>query len=207
MKGNRGFIRVKKNKKKALKDSKTAQNIKDKLTPRNMIIGAIAIFIILILSNVIKGILLLIIFFPMALYTVQLTRFVDGVTLETYTGSSIVMAYIYGPNIGLLCAFLLTAWSYFGNGIVKLRAYLQIMYNSVSTFITGYIAFTYTDLSFSTVFILSILINNGIAFVFNHLWFDPDKLSNIMYRITHSLLNLGIYRLIFQLFYDLFLLL
>ena len=207
MKKTRGFIRIKQDKKRALKDTKLAQKIKEKLTIRNMIIGGIILFVILILSNVVKGLLLLIVFFPMALYTVQLTRFVDGVTLETYTASSIVMAYLYGPKIGMICAFLLTAWSYFGNGIVKLRAYLQIMYNTISGYITGYIAFANHNLSFSTVFILSILINNGIAFVFNHLWFDPDKLSNIMYRITHMLLNIGIYRLIFELFYELFILL
>ncbi len=185
-----------------VKEKKLLEKFKTYFTPRNLIIGFILLFLTLILSNIVKGAVLMILFFPLALYSARVTKFINGVTLETATASSVLMGYIYGPSIGALSAFVLTTWSYVANSIVKLRAYLDIIFTTIAGFLAGYLKTM--GFNFTMVFIISIVIKNIVAFILNHFFFDPDKIGNMIYRVTHIILNIFIYRLLFELIYKVF---
>ncbi|MBN1503194.1 hypothetical protein JW930_06650 [Candidatus Woesearchaeota archaeon] len=184
---------------KKQEENKIQKTIKKYLTWRFLLIGIIFILLLFLLSDFVKGILLLVIFFPMSLYTARITKFVNGVTLETATASTILIAYLYGPSLGALAGLVITAWSYLANSIAKLRAYLDIIYTTFCGFFAGYM--TRFDFNFGTAFVIAIIVKNVVAFFFNHFFFDPDKISNIVYRITHLILNVFIYRLFFELIY------
>ncbi|MBD3204122.1 hypothetical protein GF327_07535 [Candidatus Woesearchaeota archaeon] len=139
-------------------------------------------------------------FLPLAFYTTRYTRFVEFVTIETHTASTVMMGYIYGSLVGVVSGFCLSTWAYLGNGIAKLRAYLDIFYTIFAGYAAGYLETK--GFSFPVAFSLAIIIKNSISLILNHLFFDPDKLSNLMYRVTHVFLNVFIYSLFFTALYD-----
>ncbi|MEM2131319.1 MAG: hypothetical protein QXR96_02245 [Candidatus Woesearchaeota archaeon] len=170
------------------------------LDTKKVLIIFIVLVFILMFSKAFKGILLLIIFIPLVQYSIRLTKFVPYVTLETYTGSAILMAYIYGPLAGSLTALFLGIYGYFINGITKFLALLNVFVATFTGFLIGFlIQHKILNFGFTTTFIIAIIINNIISyFVF---LIDPDQIQNITYRVTHTLWNCFISQLFFSLLY------
>lgn len=183
------------NKKKIKK--KYSKLIEKYLTTKWILIVLLLLFLILLFSQAFKGILLLIVLVPLSKYTVRVTRFVNYITLETYTGSAILFGYIYGPMPGLLTGLFLGMYGYLSNSVTKFLALMNVFVSCITGFVVGYFSF----MNFSTVFIYAILFNNLFASIL-FFFLDPDQLQNITYRITHVFWNIGIVRLIFIFIFD-----
>lgn len=189
--------------------NKQKQKIKEKYTllakkyldTKKILIIFILLILILMFSKAFKGILLLLILIPLTKYSIRLTAFVPHVTLETYTGSALLMAYIYGPVAGALTALVLGIYGYFSNSITKFLALLNVF---VATFTSLFIGFLVQhkliNFGFTKTFIIGIILNNIISY-FVFLVFDPDQIQNIIYRTTHVIWNCFISQLFFTLLY------
>ncbi|MFH0876556.1 MAG: hypothetical protein V1859_11575 [archaeon] len=193
------FVR-KEHKEKTKFELKIEKTLRKYLTFRYILIGIIGFILFLLYTDYFKGLFLMVIFLPLALYTTRITKFIEGVTIETHTASTVLMGFLYGPQIGELCGFILTGWAYIGNGVAKVRAYLDIGYTILAGYIAGWLSLK--GLSFGMTFTLAILAKNIFSFLLNHFFFDPDKMSNLTYRISHLFLNVLIYRLFFEVLYN-----
>jgi hypothetical protein len=182
-----------------IRNEKLGERLKKILNTRSILIAVILIFLFLLLKQYFKGILLLLIFFPMSLYTVRVTRFVNYITLETNTASTILMAYLYGPVIGTLAGFMLSAYGYFANSVTKFLSMIDMVLTALTGLFVG--ALLHGKMPFSIAFIIAILVKNGIGFVLYHFFFDPDKVQNVVYRTTHLIWNIFIVRLLYELIY------
>jgi len=185
------------NKKKIKK--KYSKLIEKYFSMKWILVVLILLFLMLLFSQAFKGILLLIVLIPLAKYTVRITKFINYITLETYTGSAILFGYIYGPVAGLLTALLLGLYAYLSNSVTKFLALMNVFITAITGFVVGY----FGHMGFSTVFIYAILLNNIIAYVI-FFFLDPDQLQNVIYRITHVLWNIGLVRLLFVLIFNIY---
>ena len=185
------------NKKKIKK--KYSKLIEKYLTTKWILIVLLLLFLLLLFSQAFKGILLLVALVPLAKYSVRVTRFVNYITLETYTASAILFGYIYGPVPGLLTGLFLGLYGYLSNSVTKFLALMNVFVAAVTAFVVGY----FGSMNFSIFFIFAILLFNIIAYIV-FFFLDPDQLQNITYRITHVLWNIGVVRLIFMLIFDLY---
>lgn len=189
------------------------QQIKEKYTKlakkyldtKKILIILLVLVLVLAFSQAFKGILLLIIFLPMAKYSVRATAFIPHVTIETYTASSLLMTYLFGPITGFLSALVLGFYGYLSNGISKFLALVNVFVTSITCFIVGLLvqSHIFGTLSFTIVFSFGIILDNVIAY-FVFLVLDPDQLQNRIYRATHILYNLFITQLFFSLIYEIF---
>ncbi|MBU0757224.1 MAG: hypothetical protein KKF44_04110 [Nanoarchaeota archaeon] len=178
------------------------EKIKKHLNLRTLLITIVGIILLLMYSKYITAVVLMVAFLPLAWYTVQFTRFIDGITIETHTASCILLGFMFGSQFGMISGFVLSSVAYLGNGIAKIRGYLDIIYTGLGAgYVAGYMAAN-TTFSFEVVFVLVTLIKNFVSFILNHLFFDPDKLSNFTYRITSTFLNTLVYRVFFVLIYN-----
>ncbi|MCM2326103.1 MAG: hypothetical protein NDI94_06570, partial [Candidatus Woesearchaeota archaeon] len=143
------------------------KDVKKYFTTKRVLIAVITLFVFIMYSAQLKGVILLALFFPLAKYSVKITAFVPHVTLEQYTSATLLMAYLYGPVVGAISGFMLGFYGYFSNGISKFLALVNV-------FIAGFIGFMLGHLvkngflkswSFYSAFVLGILVFNAIAFV------------------------------------------
>ncbi|MEM3374609.1 MAG: hypothetical protein QXE31_05305 [Candidatus Woesearchaeota archaeon] len=192
------------NKEKQKLKEKYTQLAKKYLDTKKILVIFIALILILMFSKAFKGILLIILFIPLVHYSVRITRFVPHITLETYTGSAILMAYLYGPAAGALSALVLGIYGYFSNGVTKFLALLNVFVATLTGFVFGFLVqHKLLNLGFSSTFFVAILFNNIVSY-FVFLVFDPDQIQNVIYRITHVIWNGFISILFFTLLYNLY---
>lgn len=179
--------------------------VKKFLNTKNVLIFAILLLVFLMFSSAFKGILLVILFLPLARYSVKITAFVPHVTLEQYTSSTIFIAYIYGPIAGALSGIVLGLYGYLSNGISKFLALVNVVVAALTGFMIGTFVKSgfMTTWSFSSSFILGIVIFDVIAFIVFY-FVDPDKLQNLTYRSSHVFFNGLISVIFFNFFYILF---
>jgi hypothetical protein len=151
-------------------------------------------------SKALKGILLLVFFLPLAKYSVKVTQFVPHITLETYTGSSIMMAFLYGPIVGSISALVLGFYGYLSNSISKFLAFINVFVAALTCFLVGILLSNgiLPKNNFELVFVIAIVFNNLVAYL-AFLYADPDQIQNVVYRTTHLFWNSLISRLFFSL--------
>jgi len=179
--------------------------VKKYLTTKRILIGIIILLVVMTFSKALKGVFLLIFFFPLAKYSVKITAFVPHVTLEQYTSSTILMAYLYGPIVGALSGLILGLYGYLSNSISKFLALTNVFVAAFVGILVGQFKGNFPTWSFSSVFIVAILIFNAIAYLV-FLYIDPDQLQNAAYRLSHVFFNCLISVLFFNLLHKLYLL-
>lgn len=178
--------------------------IKKNLTAKRILIILLVLFVLLIFYKAFRGIILLILFIPMAKYSVRVTAFVNYVTLETYTASTILMAYLFGPLAGLLTGLFLGTYAYLVNSITKFLALLNVVVAATTGVFIGFLVSVFIkDMSFSHAFIWGMLFNNLVAYIL-FVFMDPDQIQNVTYRTTHIIWNIFIVRLVFILIFNLY---
>ncbi len=179
--------------------------VKKYFTLKRIIIFLLLLVIFLMFSDALKGVLLLVLFFPLSKYSVKVTAFVPHITLEQYTSSTLLMTYLYGPVVGALSGFVLGMYGYLSNSISKFLALTNVFVCAFNAVFIGVLLNrgVFAKLSFSWVFIMGILSFNLFAYLV-FLYVDPDQLQNAIYRISHVLFNSLISVIFFNLIHNLF---
>jgi hypothetical protein len=179
---------------------KYEEAFKHYFSKKYLIIGLLVLLVILLFKNSIVGIALTALFIPMSKYTVRVTRFVNYITFETYTASTIMMAFMYGSTAGLWSGLFFGLYGYLSNSVTKFLALLNVFVAAIMGFLIGMFRDSFHN-DFNMAFIVAILVNNVIAY-FIFLVMDPDQVQNVTYRITHVLWNIFVVRLFFLVIYD-----
>jgi len=169
------------------------------LTVRNFFLGISFLILFFLYKNVVKGIFLAITFIPLAVVTIRASRFIPHVNIESVTASSLLLAYLYGPNLASIFALVAGMYGLFKANFIR----FLLIVNWIHLIMTLYLMSLLKGLSFDMYFIIGILLKNLISFLIL-LVLDPDQIQNITHRITHTIWNLAIARLLFLVIYDLF---
>jgi hypothetical protein len=180
--------------------------VKKYFTLKWVLIAVILLILVMMFSKAIKGVLLLILFFPLAKYSVKATAFVPHVTLEQYTSSTLLIAYMYGPFAGALSGLVLGLYGYLSNSISKFLAIVNVFIAAFVGFLIGYLNQSkIMNFPFYTTFVIGILVFNAIAYIV-FLYVDSDQIQNVSYRLSHVFFNGLISVLFFNLLYNFFIL-
>jgi len=180
--------------------------VKKYFTLKRVLLFVIILVLVMMFSKALKGILLLVLFFPLAKYSVKVTAFVPHVTLEQYTSSTIFLAYLYGPMVGALAGLVLGLYGYLSNSISKFLALTNVVVAALTGLVIGILKDgMLKTFSFYWVFVIGILFFNVVAYLV-FLYVDPDQIQNVSYRVSHLFFNGLISVLFFNLLYNLFIL-
>ncbi|MBN2367401.1 hypothetical protein JXC34_00150 [Candidatus Woesearchaeota archaeon] len=165
---------------------------------------AIGLLIFLVASlmwfKYIAGLILVIIFVPVTFTTVRYSKMVPHISIESNTGMSAFMGFLFGPTIGLIYGVVVGVFSYVANSFVS-ATYLMIpllggMCAVIMSFFAG------MGLPFSTAFAATIVIRTIVAYiVYGYLGTNP--LERVTHQTSQMLTNLILYLPLLCAVYDL----
>jgi len=147
-----------------------------------------------------KAIILIAIFTPLVVYSLQISKFVKHINVEVLSASTLLLGYLHGPIVATVFCFLA---GFYGSFKISFIRFLMIVRIVITAIIGLILTFFRDNLDFSTYFIVGILVMNVVAF-FVYLVIDPDPIQNYTHRISHLLWNLSVVRLVYIAIFNIF---
>jgi hypothetical protein len=138
----------------------------------------------------IAGIVLIAIFAPFTFMTVRYSKLVPHISIESNTGMSAFMGYLYGTGIGSIYALIVGLFCYVANSFVS-ATYLAIpvlgaMCAAIMSIFAG------MGVKFTTAFAITIIIRTVVAyFIYGLLGADP--IERLTHQSSQALTNLILY--------------
>ncbi len=146
-----------------------------------------------------KAIILIAIFTPLVVFSLQISKFVKHINVELLSASTLLLGYLHGPIIATVFCFLA---GFYGSFKISFIRFLMIVRIVITALIGFFMTFFKDNLDFNTYFIIGIVVMNIVAF-FVYLVIDPDPIQNYTHRISHLLWNLTVVRLVYIVIYNL----
>jgi hypothetical protein len=115
---------------KGMKDKSDAFNLKKYLNLRNVLIFFIFLILYIIYSEFFQAVLLTVLFFPLAQWSVRTSKYIKDFSIEMLTPLSIFLGYLYGWQWGaffgvILGTYMWTRQSYPSSSVVSLPILLS----------------------------------------------------------------------------------
>mgnify|MGYP001595128978 FL=1 len=168
---------------------------------RNVIIGLLVLFISLLYSKYLAGIILIIIFAPLSMLIIRYSRMIPHVSADSNLAMSCLMGVLFGPVFGLLYGLIVGLFAYGMNSFIRITSLSTILLAALSGFFCS-ILVTYMHFPFITAFIIIVLARTVVAWpLFSILGTDPFE--NFTHQLSQLLFNLIIYLPILTILYNL----
>ena len=148
-------------------------------------------------TNFMKAIILIAIFTPLVVFSLQISKFIKHMNVELLSASTLLLGYLHGPIVATVFCFLA---GFYGSFKISFIRFLMIVRIFITAFVVLIMTFFSDRLDFSTYFIIGIIVMNIVAF-FVYLVIDPDPIQNYTHRISHLLWNLTVVRLVYLAIY------
>ncbi len=153
------------------------------------------LFLFLVLSMLwfryVAGLILIVAFIPVTFFTMRYAKLVPHVTIESNTGMSIFMGYLFGnPLIPLIYGPIVGGVCYAMNSVVTPCSMSTVIIAGISGAIAAVLKIVF-GLSFTYAFIASILIRTVIAFPWMLLFTDPVEVTS--HQVSQLLSNMILY--------------
>ena len=171
------------------------------LNKKNICIVLAALLVILILKEFVAGILLIILFAPLSVMTLRLSRFVPHVSIETNTASSIFMGYLFGPAVGFLYCLSIGGYSYIKNSLLNITFISSLFYACLAAVMAA--IFHTMNLPFFWCFFIPNIIRVVVMIPYYMLLADPFEV--VIHQTTHFLLNILVYYQFYSVLLDILL--
>ena len=162
---------------------KYSEQLKKIFTLKRILFSSIFLIASLLWFRYIAGIILLLVFVPLTFLTIRYSKLVPHISIESNTGMSCFMGYVFGPSIGFIYGIVAGLIGYVGNSFVSLTYIATIFMAGVTALLSGILHSM--GFSFTHAFIAAILIRTVISyFLFGFLGINPFE------RMTHQLSQL-----------------
>lgn len=153
-----------------------------------LLLGAIVFFLVSMWGGVqlILIIALAIPFIILGAISLQVSRMVPHISIETVTGAAIVMGYLFGWRVGLWFGILAGIIGYVKIGLIKLTTIVNALFMGLCGVLAAFFhGFGY---SFYLCYLFTFIIRANIGFlVFKQL--NPDLFENIMHSYGDGAFN------------------
>jgi hypothetical protein len=167
---------------------------------RNVLIMLLVLCLYFIIPNYIQAIILMVIFYPISVFTVRTTKYFRGIGIETITPFTIFLGYRYGWQIALFFGFGIGTyiWSQVG---MNQKTLMQCIMNAVAAFL-GFWAAGWFPGNFVLGYVVAITIRNIMTFVV-FLLVNPDVFNNLSHLVSDVVWNTLILTVFMNLLYQL----
>jgi hypothetical protein len=157
---------------------------------RTLLLLFIILIALLFWLKYIAGLLLVIVFFPITLFTVRYSKFVPHVTIESNTGMTLFFGYIFGPIFALIYGPLVGWTCYIYNSVVTPASLSHSAIAGIAGFVCGILKVAF-GLSFTHAFTIAMIIRTLIAFPWMLQFADPFEVTS--HQLSQLISNLILY--------------
>jgi len=187
-------------KKKHKQAKKELKGIRKYLTLRNLLIAAIFIFIYIMFSDIAEAIFFVVIFVPVGILSIKLTRVLPHMDMETLTTCSFFLGYLYGWPVGVFFGLVLGSYIWMTAFSFSQFVMMSVFLNAVAALLGFMFA------GYGWAFPLAYMIGMGIrnALYFGVGWIiGGDPVGNTIHTFTAILTNMILLPQLIYLIYNL----
>ncbi len=180
--------------------SKLKKDIQKFLNFRVFLIVTIFLVVSFIWFRYIAGFVLLAIFAPLTFFTVRYSKMVPHISIESFTSTSILMAYLFGPWIGFIYAVSVGGLSYIMNSFVGATYLSNPVLAGIGAILAGFLKGM--GFQFGHAFFIAIIVRTIIAWF----WFGvlgADPIERVTHQTSQFFSNLIIYLPLLSMIYEL----
>ena len=174
-----------KNRKKQAK--KEIPGIKKYLTLRNLLITALFVVVYLMFSNLAKAIFFVVIFVPIGILSIKLTRVLPHMDMDTLTTCSFFLGYLYGWPIGVFFGLVIGSYIWMTAFSFSQFVMMSVFLNAISAVI-GFVFAGY-GWAFPMAYMIGMVIRNTLYFGIGWI-IGGDPVGNTIHTFTAVLTNM-----------------
>ena len=174
-------------KKKHKQAKKELKGIRKYLTLRNLLIAAIFIFIYIMFSDIAEAIFFVVIFVPVGILSIKLTRVLPHMDMETLTTCSFFLGYLYGWPVGVFFGLVLGSYIWMTAFSFSQFVMMSVFLNAVAALL-GF-AFAGYGWAFPTAYLIGMAIRNTLYFGLGWI-IGGDPVGNTIHTFTAVLTNM-----------------
>ncbi|MFH0874806.1 MAG: hypothetical protein V1859_02625 [archaeon] len=179
-------------------------NLKKYFTIRNGLLLLLLFVLYLFIPKYVQAITLMIIFYPICLFTVKTTKYVKNMGIETLTTFSIFLGYLYGWQIAMFFGLVIGGYIWSQAGLVT-KTLVQILMTGFAGYL-GYWVHGLTWLpNFFWAYIFAVTIRNILTFVI-FIPVNPEPVANFMHLVSDIVWNTLILSTFINMLYNLIML-
>ena len=182
------------------KEKRNPYDIKKYLTVRNILVVALLLLLYILFPKFVQPIVLILVFYPISLFSARTTKYIKFLTTETITPFTIFLAYLYGWQWGVFFGFILGTFIWSQTAMNQLTFVECITYIFAAYF--GYLASIWFPSNFLLGYVVAVSLRNLITFII-FLFFNPSLVENISHTIQAVIMNTIIMPIFLNLLYQL----
>ncbi len=193
---------MKKSKKKLKIETKgeSPLGIKKYFTLRNILVFVILLIFYSIYPKFVQPIVLIILFYPLALFSTKASKFTKFINTELITSFTIFIGYLYGWWWAFFFGFILGSFMWSQTALNTLTIVNCITYIYAAYF--GAKAAIWFPDNFLVGYLIAVTIKNVLTF-FSFLLFNPSIVENISHTISEMITNTVVAPVFLDLLYKL----
>ena len=173
--------------KKHKQAKKELKGIRKYLTLRNLLIAAIFIFVYIMFSDIAEAIFFVVIFVPVGILSIKLTRVLPHMDMETLTTCSFFLGYLYGWPVGVFFGLVLGSYIWMTAFSFSQFVMMSVFLNAVAALL-GFMFAGY-GWAFPTAYMIGMVIRNALYFGVGWI-IGGDPVGNTIHTFTAILTNM-----------------
>ncbi|MFH2021301.1 MAG: hypothetical protein ABIJ34_07850 [archaeon] len=188
---------------KGMRDKVDAFNFKKYFNLRNLLVLIIFIVLYIIYSEIFQAVLLIVLFFPLANWSVRTSKYIKDFSIEMLTPLSIFLGYVYGWRWGAFFGVILGSYMW-AQVSIKAKTIVSIFLCGVSAYLAE-LSVGWFPGNFVLAYLVVITIRNILGFIM----YIPinTMFNNIVYTVSDAFFNTFIMSIVLPLLYKLVMLL
>lgn len=188
---------------KGVKEKADAFNFRKYFNLRNMLIFFIFLVLYIIYAEFFQAVLLTVLFFPLAQWSVRTSKYVKDFSIEMLTPLSIFLGYLYGWEWGAFFGVILGTYMW-AQISIKDKTIVSIFLCGVSAYLAE-LSVGWFPNNFMLAYFVVISIRNALGFIM-YIPFNT-MFNNVIYTVSDAFFNTLIMSLVLNLFYSIVLIL
>jgi hypothetical protein len=186
-----------------IREKADAFNVKKYLNLRNILIFLIFLILYILYSSFFQAVLLTVLFFPVAQWSVRTSKYIKDFSIEMLTPLSIFLGYIYGWRWGAFFGVVLGSYMW-AQISIKDKTIVSIFLCGVSAYLAQLAAGWFPG-NFALAYIVVITLRNILGFIM-YIPFNT-MVNNVVYTLSDAFFNTLIMSIVLNLLYKMVLLL
>ena len=164
------------------------KGIRKYLTLRNLLIAALLIILYLMFSDLAKAIFFMVLFVPVGILSIKLTRVLPQMDMETLTTSSFFLGFLYGWPTGTFFGVILGAYIWLTAFSLSQFVMLSVFLNGLAA-VLGHVFNASFGWSFQVAYFVAMGIRNALYFLLG-LAIGGNPVENTIHTFTSILTNM-----------------
>ncbi|MEM2131215.1 MAG: hypothetical protein QXR96_01700, partial [Candidatus Woesearchaeota archaeon] len=175
-------------------------NLKKYLTLRNVLIFALVFILYLMFSNLAKAIIFMLIFSPICIISIKVSRIIPHANLQVITPLTLLLSYLYGFPVGFIFGTILGLYFWSTAYSISQFVLMEVFLNAIVAFLASYVK-TNFSLTFTLAYFVVMIIQKILYFTVG-LLIGGNPMENSLHTLTSSINHLVILPSFIFLFYN-----